>query len=266
MPAGLTHEDSQGDNLAAAAMCMEKKVVFCNKYGEKLAGVLHTPKAASKAPAAIICHGLGASKENKKFLAIELEKRGIIVLRFDFSGCGESEGDYTRATVRKNLADLDAAVKFVRALKCSSLYLIGYSHGGMVSAIYAAKNGSISGLATISAVFSYKDPELLIKGLRGMPRWIKKGYIHKGSGRMFLNNYADAGQYDMPRVVRHVGCPIIIFHGDADDLVPFSHALAYSKNAKAKRMVVLKGAEHFFPKKYDVRIAKELTEWISATS
>jgi alpha/beta superfamily hydrolase len=245
---------------------MEKKVVFQNKYGEELAGVLHLPKGARKAPAAIIFHGLGGSKTNKRALAAELGKGGIISLRFDFSGSGGSEGDYQDASIQKH-ADVDAAVRLVKGLKqAGKIYLIGYSYGGMVCALYASKSREVSGVVTISSVFSYHDPGMLLKGLAGMKRWVRKGYIRKGGHVMLINNYMSIRKLRMAELVRQAKCPFLVIHGSKDELVSLGHAFGYHRNARSGRMHILEGASHFFPKKYELEAAKEIEEWISSTS
>ncbi len=244
---------------------MQKKVIFHNKHGEKLVGILHTPRAAKSAPATIIFHGLGGSKTNKRALSEYLEKHGIISLRFDFSGSGESEGNYEDSSIQKHAEDLDAAVDYIESLKqAKGVYLIGYSYGGMVCAFYAAKFGRVSGIATVSSVFTYHDPRLLLSGLVGLKRWIKKGYIRKGGHGMLINNYMSIRGIRMGEVVRQAKCPFLIFHGSEDELVSFKHALGYYENARSKRLHILEGASHFFPKKYDIETAREIENWVNS--
>ena len=73
----------------------EKFLFFKNKSDEKLAGILHLPKKKRK-EGLILCHGFGSSKSARKFtiLARYLCQKGFAVFRFDFSGHGDSEGDF----------------------------------------------------------------------------------------------------------------------------------------------------------------------------
>ena len=76
---------------------MEKKITFQNSRGTKLVGVLHLPDKKTSS-AVIISHGFAANKDRTRLikLAETLSKNGFAVLRFDFSGCGESEDSRLR--------------------------------------------------------------------------------------------------------------------------------------------------------------------------
>src|SRR3989338_1297035 len=92
---------------------MQEDVFFGNGRGEKMAGVVHYPKETSKA--VILCHGFRSSKENKAAWAERLSDN-FAVLRFDFSGHGESGGDLEDVTLTRLLADMNAAIDFMIAL------------------------------------------------------------------------------------------------------------------------------------------------------
>jgi len=78
---------------------------FKNKNGHNLVGVLHLPEK-EKPPLVIICHGFQGTKTEKKIvlLARKLQEIGILVCRFDFEGCGDSEGDPKEITVENEVS------------------------------------------------------------------------------------------------------------------------------------------------------------------
>ena len=86
----------------------EQRKSFLNQYGEKLWGLLHVPQNRKKSPGLIICHGFCGTKDAKKFvkLAKMLSKEGVAVLRFDFSGHGDSEGTLEELSIEKEIEDL----------------------------------------------------------------------------------------------------------------------------------------------------------------
>ena len=81
----------------------EIKVSILNEYNEELVGVETTPSIEKeKYPTVLLVHGFGVTKEEYGMfdnLAKNLSESGFLVYRFDFSGCGESEGDYSEIYV-----------------------------------------------------------------------------------------------------------------------------------------------------------------------
>jgi cephalosporin-C deacetylase-like acetyl esterase len=73
----------------------ENSVIFKNKKGEKLIGILTLPKRKGKFPTVMMVHGFAKTKSKRKFVELtrELAKNGIASLGFDFSGCGDQKGN-----------------------------------------------------------------------------------------------------------------------------------------------------------------------------
>ena len=88
----------------------EKKIIVLNKYREKLIGLETIPDIKqNQFPAIILVHGFGLNKEEYGMftdLSKYFSKNNFIVYRFDFSGCGESEGDYSKTSLTKLKFDL----------------------------------------------------------------------------------------------------------------------------------------------------------------
>src|SRR5581483_8161360 len=68
-------------------MPSEERVTFFNRRGQRLCGIVHRPDAPPKA-GAILCHGMGSSKESEKFIMLgrEMSARGMLALRFFLLG------------------------------------------------------------------------------------------------------------------------------------------------------------------------------------
>ncbi len=101
---------------------MEKPVAFKNKNGKQLIGIFHLPKTKKKVPLVIFCHGFAGTKTRLKYvkLARVLAKSGIASFRFDFEGCGDSEGDFKKITIKREVSDLAAAVRCAILQKIST--------------------------------------------------------------------------------------------------------------------------------------------------
>src|SRR5882724_10395555 len=99
---------------SGAAARMER-VEFPSRRRNRLVGVVHTPEGGSGA-GVILCHGMESTKEGTKhkLLGERLCHAGYVVLRFDFSYVGESEGEFADLTFRGEVEDLGGAWDFFR--------------------------------------------------------------------------------------------------------------------------------------------------------
>lgn len=120
---------------------MELPVTFKCK-NQQIVGILHRPNDKEKHPAVILCHGLFSTKSEVKYvkLARALCKNNFVVLRFDFRGCGDSEGKEEDYCFSSEIEDIGAALKFLLRQKYvdkNRIGLLGHSHGG-ASVVFAA--------------------------------------------------------------------------------------------------------------------------------
>ena len=122
---------------------------------------LHLPEGAHhrKVPLIVLLHGFVGSKvgEHRLFVkaARHFTEKGYGVFRFDFSGCGESDGDYADVTVTKQLSEVQAVLNYVSVLPevdANNIILIGHSLGGAVASLTAAKDRRIRKLILWSPV------------------------------------------------------------------------------------------------------------------
>lgn len=122
---------------------MEENVTFASA-GLKLAGIVHTPEGAAPAPrpALIALHGFGSNKSSAAMQAMArlFAERGYVAMRFDFRGCGESEGEPARVICLEQVEDVRNAVSYLAArngIDQNRIGVIGHSFGAAV-AVYAA--------------------------------------------------------------------------------------------------------------------------------
>ena len=120
-----------------------------------LSGALHLPEGAQhrKVPLIVLLHGFVGSKVGEHRLFVKAARYfteiGYAVFRFDFSGCGESDGDYADVTVTKQLSEVQAVLDYVSKLPevdANNIILIGHSLGGAVASLTAAKDRRIVNL------------------------------------------------------------------------------------------------------------------------
>ena len=119
---------------------MQEQITFPSA-GLKLAGVVHMPvdlRPGECRPAFLILHGFGGNKngQGQIVMAEQLAQWGYIALRFDFRGCGESEGEHGRILCLDQVADTTSALTYMASrqdVDPERVALVGSSFGAAVA-------------------------------------------------------------------------------------------------------------------------------------
>jgi len=110
---------------------MQKKIKI--KGDIDISAVVHEPEGQKKG-VVIALHGFESFKDSPKYVMMgeEFEKNGFYFVRFDFRGCGETEGD--KYDLEGRIKDAKAVIKFAKEnLDENRIYLVGSSLGGTVA-------------------------------------------------------------------------------------------------------------------------------------
>ena len=242
---------------------MEQRVTFGNGRGERLAGVLHLPRETANGFGVILCHGMESSKESLKHIRLgdSLSRAGFAVLRFDFTGAGESSGDFESITCTRQVDDLEAAHAWLKERGLAQVGVIGSSMGGTTALMYAGAAEGVAALVTLAAPF---DPrEILERDFppKAMALWRVQGFIEFNGRRLNRDFMEEAATLDVAEAVAHVTCPVLVIHGDADATVPVAQGRAlYGALAGEKAMCILPGAAHRFTRQQDREVALNRAE------
>lgn len=214
---------------------METEKVTFKSEGQRVSAVLHLPE--EKNPACVIAsHGLLSSKDSDKYIALgqKLSAKGMALLRFDFRGCGESEGKWEDSTVSGRIADLSSAIGFARTYQGlgKRIGLLGSSLGGYVTLVAASMDKEIRAVVTWATPFHLDDLEAK-QGAEGVPPL----------GRAF---FKDLPKHRLlPLLPRVSNCMVI--HGEADELVPSDQAWEiFDGLGSPKEIHIMEGADHRF--------------------
>jgi putative redox protein len=150
------HEPRSEFHLAEKGGAMKtRNVTFPNGSGEQLAARLELPDDGQPLAYALFANCFTCSKDFPAAVHISrtLSRRGIAVLRFDFTGLGESEGEFAATTFSSQVSDLRAAASFLERELQAPRLLIGHSMGGTAALAAALEIPSIAAVATIAAPF-----------------------------------------------------------------------------------------------------------------
>ena len=212
---------------------MQVEKVSFKSEGLAISAVLHLPDKA-RAPHVVASHGLLSNKDSDKYVALGegLSQEGIALLRFDFRGCGESEGILAESTVSGRIADLGAAIEFARSYRGlgKRMGLLGSSLGGYISLVKAAMNPEVRAVVIWATPFhldgieSQKDAE----------------------GRPLLGEpfFEDLPKHHLLPLLPKVSNGLVI-HGQADELVPVDQAWEiFNSLGTYKEIRILEGGDH----------------------
>lgn len=237
----------------------------------KLAARISLPSMQKneKCPMVIFSHGFGGDMTFHLFepLIENLNQIGIGVLRFDFNGCGRSEGKFEDMTVPNEIDDLINVIAYVRQLSVTkSISLLGHSQGGVVTSMAAGRCGypQIECEVLLSAAAVLRDD-----ALRGMthgghfdPWHLNESSYEVGGGHsvgrpyiqsaMTLPIYDTAAQYSGPALV---------INGMADTVVPYTYAERYHKALRDSTLQLIPGENHTYNFSPDYVIGI-VTDWI----
>jgi alpha-beta hydrolase superfamily lysophospholipase len=228
-------------------MSVEHRVSFPNKRGQKLIGIVHNAAAREAHAAVILCHGMESSKESEKIVTLsqQLADRGILALRFDFAGSGESEGKFEEMTYSGEVEDLRATYEFVMKYRPKKIGLFGSSMGGTVALLFAAQEKSVAALVTIAAPVHPERFSERLSTPEETRQWRAQGFIEYHGRRLNVSLLQDLEVLDVPKAARKISCPVLVIHGDKDDIVPVEDGRElFAELAAPKQLCIIAGSGH----------------------
>ena len=243
---------------------MMEKVSFYNSLQQRLYGYFHrAAKGSDLGPTVILCHGMMSAKEGTKQTALAkvLEENGISVLRFDFSFCGESGGIFEEITFTQEVDDLRSAVKWLRKHGGKSIGLFGSSMGGGVAVLYAREDPSIKALVTLAAVaHPVRLAERMEELKQRMIQWKEEGNQFGAEGEVGERFFQDIKRHNIPAAMAEVAAPVLIIHGQADEVVDVQEAHdLYEKASEPKVLKILPEGDHRITRPDDLQDVLQTT-------
>lgn len=230
-----------------------EKVSFEGAFGDTLSAKIDFPEDGNVKSWVLFAHGFSIGKDLKPIRTISrsLVEDGYGMLRFDFTGLGESGGNFSDTNFSSNCEDLRQAASYLREFKRAPCVLIGHSFGGTAALKVADEIPEVKAVATIGSpcdtthiVHQFADQitEIEEEGeakvlLGGRPFTIKEQFLE------------DIENHDIATEVRNLNRSLLIFHSPQDRVVGIKNASHIYLNARhPKSFVSLDGADHLLLK------------------
>ena len=251
-------------------MTRTEKVVFPGSTGENLAAVLEFPDSSEPSGWALFAHCFTCTKDifSARNMTAGLARRGFGVMRFDFTGLGESEGEFAAANFSSNVRDLICAANFLRQSNRAPVLIVGHSLGGAAVLAAAGEIPEIRAVSTVGApaepahvahLFTGAQEEIREKGeaevlLAGRPFRIQRQFLDDIEETKLAGKIGDLGRS---------GRALLIFHSAADKTVGIENARKIYEAARhPKSFVSLDRADHLLSDKRDAAYVSDvLSAW-----
>jgi pimeloyl-ACP methyl ester carboxylesterase len=212
-----------------------------------------------KGPTLVFLPGYMSDMQGGKAQALETWaiKQGRACLRLDYSGCGESEGEFKDGTLSRWRGDVLLAIEL---LVRGPVVLIGSSMGGWLMLMVGEALGSdLAGLVGIAAApdftrWGYSDEQRVAiyrdgvvyednpYGPEPTPTW--RGLYEDGEANLMLDRQIA------------ISCPVRLLHGQCDTDVPWevSVKLAAALQSDAVQMTLIKDGDHRLSRDQDIEV------------
>lgn len=235
------------------------RVTFQGSRGAELAARLDLPAGPPRAFALFAhCFTCGKDLRSAGRLATALTDAGFGVVRFDFTGLGQSGGDFGNTDFTSNTEDLLAAAEWMREHHQAPQLLVGHSLGGAAVLRVAGQIDEVRAVATIGApsdtehltgLFDDRLDDIAREGeacvsIAGRDFTIRQQFLDDLAGHRVID--------EVTRIRR----PLLILHSPVDNIVSVEHARRLFDAARhPKSFVALDGADHLLSDEQDAAYA-----------
>jgi len=249
-------------------MPTRERITFENESGIKLAAALELPDRPTNTFALFAhCFTCGKDIAAASRIARTLAANNIGVLRFDFTGLGSSDGDFSNTNFSSNIEDLLSAAQYLRDHHTAPQLLVGHSLGG------TAVLNAAGDIPECKAVVSIGAPATADHVMKLFVQDIEK-IESEGSAEVNLAGrhfhikqqfIADLKAQSVENQTSKLRKALLIFHSPQDDTVSIEQAeLIFTAAKHPKSFITLDGADHLLSKIEDAQyVANTISAWAS---
>jgi pimeloyl-ACP methyl ester carboxylesterase len=226
-----------------------------------LAGIIDRPDDLTSCPVAVFSHCFTCNKDFRAIVRVSrgLAESGVAVLRFDMTGLGDSDGDFSHTNFTTNVADLQAAIGFASSELGPVTAIIGHSFGGAASLAVAGSRShsavplQLKAVVTIAAPSDTSHLAWLLAKLHPEVESTGTGRVTIGDREWTIRRQMleDFRRHDLPAMIANIDVPTMLFHSPVDATLGFDHALrimgliqAAPEQQAPASLVALDGADH----------------------
>ncbi len=240
-----------------------KRITFPNARGELLAARLELPEDERPLAFALFAHCFTCSKDLTAAVQIAraLSSRRIAVLRFDFTGLGESEGEFAATTFSSEVSDLTAAARFLEREYEPPRLLIGHSLGGSAVLAATAEIPSTAAVATIGAPFHPAHLRSLLGEPAEQVEQNGEAVVRIGGRDVTIRKSLldDLETHQPAETLRRLKAALLVMHSPRDRVVGIENAAdIYRAALHPKSFISLDPADHLLSDARDSRYAGEI--------
>ena len=245
--------------------------ITIERDGLKLYGLLEGTTTLENDRVAILMHGFKGDlgyDENKILPVVThaLNQAGLPTLRFDFAGCGKSDGKLEDMTVLSELLDGMKVIDFVRqTVKAKHIYLFGHSQGGVVASMLAAYyRDVIEKLVLLAPAATLKDDTLVgeCQGSRYDPNHIPE-FVMVGGFKVGGDYFRTAQLLPIYETAQHFAGPALLIHGTADQIVSPEATRKYHVIMPQSVLHLIDGEGHMFNGPHRPEVVKLVTDFLA---
>lgn len=240
-----------------------------NAAGERLGSRLDLPLEGSPLAYAIFAHCFTCTKNSKAAAHISrsLTRQRIAVLRFDFTGLGESEGDFAETNFTSNVADLQAVASYLALEFEAPRLLIGHSLGGSTVLQAACHIPAIKAVVTIAAPFEASHLAEVLADAKATADAQGAARVTIGGATFLLKKqfFDDLEGANMQRAIHDLGRALLVLHSPADQTVDIENAAQIFACAQhPKSFISLDNADHLLSDQRDSwYVGEVIAAWAS---
>lgn len=199
-----------------------------------------------------MAHGFAGDKDEKGlFIAARdfFAGTGFSVLRFDFRGCGESEGDFRTIRLSDLADDLISVSKFTRKCLDGKSKATGVVYFSLAAGVSVLAGGNQFGAHAFwsPAVYTGRDVALRYRTADVENQIAQNGWFEKSGllvGKQFLD---DLGSNLIENSLENFHRPALIVHGNNDQRIPVTSSEGLMRHLPASsRLIIIPDADHSF--------------------
>ncbi len=245
------------------------KLSITNHKGNQLSASIDFPNHQKPKQFALFAHCFTCSSQLNAVRNISraLNKEGIAVVRFDFTGLGKSEGEFADSHFAANVEDLVAVNNQITKEYKAPILIIGHSLGGAAAIVAASQLDNILAVVTIGTPVDIKHTTKHFSSQLEGTTTQEETEVEIGGRKFtidsqFLENFQ---KHKLPEIIKSLRKPFLIMHSPFDETVGINNAEEIYKNAKhPKSYISLHEADHLLTKEVDSTYAGSMiATWAS---